>query len=237
MDRRAAARLAAARFRVAVAPAGGARASAGDGRRHGRGARAGGRVRSRAPAVRAKIALFQAVRHQIADMGTQFTAAPPRVAVAITLRRKSETEQGTSASACTLRRPGMAPLLDESPPATAQGFVVEHRMRFHSERAQSLCIPLRARGRRRWRRSRRRCWTERDSSRRGGSGNADGVKAARDPRAADHRRQTSRARGVASGRRPRGAARSLRRAPACARGARSSARSRRAAARSTSARS
>ena len=88
-----------------------------------------------------KIALFQAVRHQIADMGTQFTAARHLAWQAIT-RVASGTEQGHElASACAYVGPAFKRLCWTSHHLHGgAGFVVEHRMRFHSERAQSLCI-------------------------------------------------------------------------------------------------
>jgi len=88
-----------------------------------------------------KIALFQAVRHQIADMGTQFTAARHLAWQAIT-RVASGTEQGHElASACAYVGQAFKRLCWASHHLHGgAGFVVEHRMRFHSERAQSLCI-------------------------------------------------------------------------------------------------
>ena len=88
-----------------------------------------------------KIALFQAVRHQIADMGTQFTAARHLAWQAIT-RVASGTEQGHElASACAYVGQAFKHLCWTSHHLHGgAGFVVEHRMRFHSERAQSLCI-------------------------------------------------------------------------------------------------
>ena len=88
-----------------------------------------------------KIALFQAVRHQIADMGTQFTAARHLAWQAIT-RVASGTEQGHElASACAYVGQAFKRLCWTSHHLHGgAGFVVEHRMRFHSERAQSLCI-------------------------------------------------------------------------------------------------
>jgi alkylation response protein AidB-like acyl-CoA dehydrogenase len=88
-----------------------------------------------------KIALFQAVRHQIADMGTQFTAARHLAWQAIT-RLAAGTEQGHElASACAYVGQAFKRLCWTSHHLHGgAGFVVEHRMRFHSERAQSLCI-------------------------------------------------------------------------------------------------
>ncbi|MEW6269427.1 MAG: acyl-CoA dehydrogenase family protein [Thermodesulfobacteriota bacterium] len=88
-----------------------------------------------------KIALFQAVRHQIADMGTACTAARHLAWQAIT-RVCSGTEEGTElASACAYVGQAFKRLCWTGHHLHGgAGFVVEHRMRFHSERAQSLCI-------------------------------------------------------------------------------------------------
>ena len=88
-----------------------------------------------------KIALFQAVRHQIADMGTAFTAARHLAWQAIT-RIASATEEGFElASASAYVGQAFKRLCWASHHLHGgAGFVVEHRMRFHSERAQSLCI-------------------------------------------------------------------------------------------------
>ena len=88
-----------------------------------------------------KIALFQAVRHQIADMGMRLTASKHlgwQVISRIGVRRE--------------RSPQLATALAYVGPAFKElcvtghhlhggaGFVVEHSLRFHSERAQSLAI-------------------------------------------------------------------------------------------------
>ena len=88
-----------------------------------------------------KIALFQAVRHQIADMGTTFTAARHLAWQAIT-RIAAGTEQDFEvASASAYVGQAFKRLCWASHHLHGgAGFVVEHRMRFHSERAQSLCI-------------------------------------------------------------------------------------------------
>jgi acyl-CoA dehydrogenase len=88
-----------------------------------------------------KIALFQAVRHQVADMGTTFTAARHLAWQAIT-RIAAGTEQGFElASASAYVGQAFKRLCWTSHHLHGgAGFVVEHRMRFHSERAQSLCI-------------------------------------------------------------------------------------------------
>ncbi|HEY8514204.1 MAG TPA: acyl-CoA dehydrogenase family protein [Candidatus Binatia bacterium] len=88
-----------------------------------------------------KIALFQAVRHQIADMGTAYTAARHLAWQAIT-RIDAGTEEGTElASACAYVGQAFKRLCWTGHHLHGgAGFVVEHRLRFHSERAQSLCI-------------------------------------------------------------------------------------------------
>jgi len=88
-----------------------------------------------------KIALFQAVRHQIADMGTTCTAARHLAWQAIT-RVASGTEEGFElASAAAYVGQAFKRVCWASHHLHGgAGFVVEHRMRFHSERAQSLCI-------------------------------------------------------------------------------------------------
>ncbi len=88
-----------------------------------------------------KIALFQAVRHQIADMGTAFTASRHLAWQAIT-RVAAGTEEGTElASACAYVGQAFKRLCWTAHHLHGgAGFVVEHRLRFHSERAQSLCI-------------------------------------------------------------------------------------------------
>jgi alkylation response protein AidB-like acyl-CoA dehydrogenase len=88
-----------------------------------------------------KIALFQAVRHQIADMGTQLTAARHLAWQAIT-RVHAGTEEGHElASAAAYVGQAFKRLCWTSHHLHGgAGYVVEHRMRFHSERAQSLCI-------------------------------------------------------------------------------------------------
>jgi alkylation response protein AidB-like acyl-CoA dehydrogenase len=88
-----------------------------------------------------KIALFQAVRHQIADMATAYTAARHLAWQAIS-RVAAGTEDGHEvASAVAYVGQAFKRLCWASHHLHGgAGFVVEHRMRFHSERAQSLCI-------------------------------------------------------------------------------------------------
>jgi len=88
-----------------------------------------------------KIALFQAVRHQVADMGTTLTAARHLAWQAIA-RIAAGTETGTElASAAAFVGQAFKHLCWTGHHLHGgAGFVVEHRMRFYSERAQSLCI-------------------------------------------------------------------------------------------------
>lgn len=88
-----------------------------------------------------KIALFQAVRHQIAEMGMRFTAARHLAWQAIT-RVSGGCEQGHElASALAYVGQAFKQLCWTGHHLHGgAGFVVEHRLRFHSERAQSLCV-------------------------------------------------------------------------------------------------
>jgi alkylation response protein AidB-like acyl-CoA dehydrogenase len=88
-----------------------------------------------------KIAVFQAVQHQVADMGTAMTASRHLSWQAIT-RLAAGTENGGELEAA-LAYVGQA---FKRMTFTAHhlhggaGFVVEHPLHYHSERAQSLCI-------------------------------------------------------------------------------------------------
>ncbi len=88
-----------------------------------------------------KIALFQAVRHQIADMGIRVTAARHLAWQAITRidRRALCGHELASALAYTGRAFRDVCVTGHHLHGGA-GFVVENRLRFHSERAQSLAI-------------------------------------------------------------------------------------------------
>jgi alkylation response protein AidB-like acyl-CoA dehydrogenase len=88
-----------------------------------------------------KIALFQAVRHQIADMGTAFTAARHLAWQAISRISAGTEEGGELASAVAYVGQAFKRLCWTGHHLHGgAAFVVEHRMRFHSERAQSLCV-------------------------------------------------------------------------------------------------
>jgi alkylation response protein AidB-like acyl-CoA dehydrogenase len=89
-----------------------------------------------------KIALFQAVRHQIADMATTFTAARHLAWQAISRLAAGTTEDGSElASAAAYVGQAFKHLCWAGHHLHGgAGFVVEHKMRFYSERAQALCI-------------------------------------------------------------------------------------------------
>jgi len=88
-----------------------------------------------------KIAVFQAVQHQIADMAMSFTAAKHLAWQAIT-RMDAGTEDGTELD---LAAAYVAPAFKRLTLAAhhlhgGAGFVVEHPLHWHSERAQALAI-------------------------------------------------------------------------------------------------
>jgi alkylation response protein AidB-like acyl-CoA dehydrogenase len=88
-----------------------------------------------------KIGVFQAVQHQIADVATDLTAARHLAWQAIT-RLEAGTESSTdlaSAAAFVGRAFKRATLAAHHLHGGA-GFVIEHPLHYHSERAQSLCI-------------------------------------------------------------------------------------------------
>jgi alkylation response protein AidB-like acyl-CoA dehydrogenase len=88
-----------------------------------------------------KIAVFQAVQHQVADMGLAFTASRHLAWQAIT-RLAPDRESGGPLDAA-LAYVGQAfkrVTLTAHHLHGGAGFVVEHPLHYHSERAQSLCI-------------------------------------------------------------------------------------------------
>lgn len=88
-----------------------------------------------------KIAVFQAVRHQVADMGTTFTAARHLAWQAITRIAGGRPSTNDVASASAYVGQAFKRICWTAHHLHGgAGFVVEHRLRFHSERAQSLCI-------------------------------------------------------------------------------------------------
>lgn len=88
-----------------------------------------------------KIAVFQAVQHQIADMGTAYTASRHLAWQAIT-RLQAGTEQGSElASAAAFVGPSFKRLTFAGHHLHGgAGYVVEHPMHYYAERAQALCI-------------------------------------------------------------------------------------------------
>ncbi|MBU6283324.1 acyl-CoA/acyl-ACP dehydrogenase [bacterium] len=88
-----------------------------------------------------KIAVFQAVRHQVADMGTTFTAARHLAWQTITRVSAGASRDVSEASAIAWVGQAFKRLCWTAHHLHGgAGFVVEHRLRFHGERAQSLCI-------------------------------------------------------------------------------------------------
>ncbi len=88
-----------------------------------------------------KIALFQAVRHQVADMGTSQTAARHLAWRAIT-RIGADFVQGDEIDVALayVGRAFREACVTGHHLHGGAGFVVEHPLHFHSERAQSLAI-------------------------------------------------------------------------------------------------
>jgi len=88
-----------------------------------------------------KLAVFQAVQHQVADMGMAFTAAKHLAWQAIT-RMASETEEGGELERAAAF---VAPAFKRITFAAhhlhgGAGYIVEHPLHWHSERAQALAI-------------------------------------------------------------------------------------------------
>jgi alkylation response protein AidB-like acyl-CoA dehydrogenase len=88
-----------------------------------------------------KIAVFQAVQHQVADMATAFTAARHLAWQAIT-RIAAGSEEGME----LMHAAAFVPQAFKRITFAAHhlhggaGYVVEHPLHYHSERAQALCI-------------------------------------------------------------------------------------------------
>ncbi|MFM7142015.1 MAG: acyl-CoA dehydrogenase family protein, partial [Alphaproteobacteria bacterium] len=88
-----------------------------------------------------KIAVFQAVRHQVADMGTTCTAARHLAWQTITRIAAGAPRDVEEASAIAWVGQAFKRVCWTAHHLHGgAGFVVEHRLRFHGERAQSLCI-------------------------------------------------------------------------------------------------
>jgi len=88
-----------------------------------------------------KIAVFQAVQHQVADTGTAYTAARHLAWQAIT-RLAAGTLEGTEleTAAAFVGQAAKRATLTAHHLHGGAGYVIEHPLHFHSERAQTLCI-------------------------------------------------------------------------------------------------
>jgi alkylation response protein AidB-like acyl-CoA dehydrogenase len=88
-----------------------------------------------------KIAVFQAVQHQVADMATAHTAARHLAWQAIS-RLAEGTVQGVDLemAAAFAGRSFKQITLTAHHLHGGAGFVVEHPLHYHAERAQALCI-------------------------------------------------------------------------------------------------
>jgi len=88
-----------------------------------------------------KIAVFQAVQHQVADMATASTAARHLAWQAITGVAAGTVTAATLATACAfVGQAAKRVTLSAHHLHGGAGYVVEHRLHYHSERAQALCI-------------------------------------------------------------------------------------------------
>lgn len=88
-----------------------------------------------------KIAVFQAVQHQVADMGTALTAGRHLAWRAITRLASGHADAGELDYALAYVAPACRRLtLTGHHLHGGAGFVVEHPLHFHSERAHSLAI-------------------------------------------------------------------------------------------------
>jgi len=88
-----------------------------------------------------KLAVFQAVQHQVADMATAYTAGRHLAWQAIT-RLAAGTETGTEleAAAAFVGQAFKRLTLAAHHLHGGAGYVVEHPLHYHAERAQALCI-------------------------------------------------------------------------------------------------
>ncbi|HUI26972.1 MAG TPA: acyl-CoA dehydrogenase family protein, partial [Candidatus Kryptonia bacterium] len=88
-----------------------------------------------------KIAVFQAVQHQVADTGTAYTAARHLAWQAIA-RLAAGTLEGTEleTAAAFVGQACKRATLTAHHLHGGAGYVIEHPLHYHSERAQSLCI-------------------------------------------------------------------------------------------------
>jgi alkylation response protein AidB-like acyl-CoA dehydrogenase len=88
-----------------------------------------------------KLAVFQAVQHQVADMATAFTASRHLAWQAIT-RLAAGTEEGPelATAAAFVGQAFKRLTLAAHHLHGGAGYVIEHPLHYHAERAQSLCI-------------------------------------------------------------------------------------------------
>lgn len=88
-----------------------------------------------------KIAVFQAVQHQIADMATSYTAARHLAWQAISRLARGSLEAGeVEMAAAFVGQAFKRVTLTGHHLHGGAGFVVEHPLHYHSERALALCI-------------------------------------------------------------------------------------------------
>ncbi|MBX3027612.1 acyl-CoA/acyl-ACP dehydrogenase [bacterium] len=88
-----------------------------------------------------KIAVFQAVQHQVADMATAYTAARHLTWQAITRMAAGSEQGGELEHAVAFTAPAFKRLAWTAHHLHGgAGFVVEHPLHYHSERAQALAI-------------------------------------------------------------------------------------------------
>lgn len=88
-----------------------------------------------------KIAVFQAVQHQVADMATTFTASRHLTWQAITRLAAGTTDGGELSSAAAFVGPAFKRVtLAAHHLHGGAGYVVEHPLHYHAERAQALSI-------------------------------------------------------------------------------------------------
>ncbi len=88
-----------------------------------------------------KIGAFQAVQHQVADMATAFTASKHLAWQAITRVAEDRDEPMNLPAAAAFVGQGFKRLtLTAHHLHGGAGYVIEHPLHYHSERAQALCI-------------------------------------------------------------------------------------------------
>ncbi len=88
-----------------------------------------------------KIAVFQAVQHQVADMAMAYTASRHLAWQAITRLAAGTPEGFDLAAACAfVGQAGKRITLTAHHLHGGAGYVIEHPLHYHSERVQALCI-------------------------------------------------------------------------------------------------